>query len=105
MDHATTQIGLADDEDILLDIAALDLAALDHPKLSLAPYRARLDAMAADLAREGASLRAATDRAALLAEVIAVDRYADAPAQQVAHRAHVIAVLEEAGYAPTVVPD
>ena len=29
-------------------------------------------------------------------EVIAVDRYADAPAQQVAHRAHVIAMTDAA---------
>ena len=35
-------LGLLDDEDISLDEAALDLAALDHPGVPLAPYLARL---------------------------------------------------------------
>ncbi len=73
MNDAVARIGLAEDDEIELGEAALDLAALDHPRVPLAPYRARLDAMAADLARDGASLRTAQDRAALLAELVAVE--------------------------------
>ena len=73
MVETIAHIGLADDEEIELDRAALELAALDHGGAPLGPYLARLDAMQDELARHGASLRSAPDRAALLAEVIAVE--------------------------------
>lgn len=42
-------IGLLDDEEIDLDIAALELSALDHYGVDLAPYIARLDELEAEL--------------------------------------------------------
>jgi len=63
-------IGLLDDEDIMLDVSALELSALDHDGIDLGPYLARLDALAAEL---GAAVgRAATpiDQAGLLAEIL-----------------------------------
>ncbi|HEV2079555.1 MAG TPA: transglutaminase-like domain-containing protein [Allosphingosinicella sp.] len=36
-------LGLVDDEEIALDAAALELAALDHPRVSLTPYLKALD--------------------------------------------------------------
>ncbi len=36
-------LGLVDDEEIALDVAALELAALDHPGVNLSPYLEALD--------------------------------------------------------------
>ena len=42
---AIAHLGLVDEDDLLLDAAALELAALDHPGVSLAPYAALLASM------------------------------------------------------------
>ena len=46
---AIAHLGLLDEEDIHLDIAALELSALDHDGVDLGPYMARLDAFEAEL--------------------------------------------------------
>jgi len=52
MTASIAYLGLLDDEDILLDIAALELSALDHPGVDLAPYLAQLAAIEADIEEE-----------------------------------------------------
>ncbi len=49
MIEAIAHLGLLDDEDIRLDLAALELSALDHPGVDLSPYVELLDAIEADL--------------------------------------------------------
>jgi len=70
MNATITQLSLVDDEDILLDDAALALAQLDHPKTAIAPYEDVIDAMADRIADKGIDLVEDRDRAALLAAVI-----------------------------------
>jgi regulator of sirC expression with transglutaminase-like and TPR domain len=64
------QLGLVDDDEIILDEAALSLALLDHPETDLDPYADVLSEIAERLAEEGDEASADTDRAALLADVI-----------------------------------
>lgn len=64
-------LGLLDDEDIMLDAAALELSALDHPGTDLAPYADLLVDIADRLQERGRDARAAKDRADALSEVIA----------------------------------
>jgi regulator of sirC expression with transglutaminase-like and TPR domain len=64
------QLGLMDDDNIELDEAALALAALDNPGIDLAPYRATLNDMAAQLERRRNAAGSVFDQAALLAGVI-----------------------------------
>jgi regulator of sirC expression with transglutaminase-like and TPR domain len=66
-------LGLLDDEDITLDIAALELSALDHAGVDLAPYVATLDALEAELRAADSGDRAETgaEQAAALARVLA----------------------------------
>ena len=64
-------LGLLDDEEIELDLAALELAALDHPDASLDPYLDTLEEMAEDLQATGRGSRGAGERADALARVIA----------------------------------
>ena len=66
-------LGLLDDEDIPLDQAALDLAALDHPGMSQDPYLDRLGELAEDILAAGGSATSAADRARVLAQVIGED--------------------------------
>lgn len=73
MHEAIQLLGLLEDEAIMLDEAALTLAALDHPGIDLAPYGERLAMMAARLHARGRGLTGARDRAELLADVIADD--------------------------------
>ncbi len=68
-----THLGLLDDDEIELDIAALELAALDHPDASVADYVDRLGEIGEDIAVKGGSARHAFERAAVLAGVIAGD--------------------------------
>lgn len=70
MNEAIRLLGLLDDEAIMLDEAALGLAALDHPGVDLAPYAERLSAIGATLFKRGRGLTGAHDRAELLADVI-----------------------------------
>lgn len=64
-------LGLLDDEAIGLETSALELAALDHPRIDLAPYLDMLDGMAEQAASHGAAARSARERASVLADVIA----------------------------------
>lgn len=64
-------LGLLDDEEIMLDVAALDLAALDHPGTELGRYHALLDEMLDRLLDRGRDARSARERADALSEVIA----------------------------------
>jgi len=73
MDDALLHLGLLDDEAIVLDTDALNIAALDHPNLSLAPYVDRLGEIAERLIAVGADALSAADRAAVLARVFAVE--------------------------------
>lgn len=64
-------LGLIDEEDIVLDAAALELAALDHEDIDLAPYGDLLAAIGERLATVGGDAATAPEQAAALAEVIA----------------------------------
>lgn len=70
---AIAHLGLLDDEDIRLDAAALELSALDHDGIDLAPYEARFDAFEADLrAAEGTGdAESGAEQADILARVLA----------------------------------
>ncbi|MDP8913212.1 MAG: transglutaminase-like domain-containing protein [Pseudomonadota bacterium] len=64
-------LGLLDDVDVVLDSAALELSALDHPGVDLAPYAELLGDMAERLGERGLNARTARERADALSEVIA----------------------------------
>ncbi len=64
-------LGLIDEEDILLDEAALTLAALDHPDTDLQPYHDLFAAMAEPLAAHAGKATSPAARAEALAAVIA----------------------------------
>jgi regulator of sirC expression with transglutaminase-like and TPR domain len=64
-------LGLLEDEAIELDTAALELAALDHPGLDLAPYVDTLEEIGERLHAVSASARTARQRADVLSELIA----------------------------------
>lgn len=64
------RLGLIDEEDILLDDAALTLALLDHPGVDDGPYRDLVAAIAERLDTLGAETVAPVEQAALLAQVI-----------------------------------
>lgn len=64
-------LGLLDDDDIVLDAAALELSGLDHPGADLAPYAELLGDMAERLGKRGLNARTAKERADALSEVIA----------------------------------
>jgi regulator of sirC expression with transglutaminase-like and TPR domain len=63
-------LGLLEDEAITLDAAGLELAALDHPDLDLAPYGELLSAMTERLVSLADDAASADARARLLASVI-----------------------------------
>lgn len=68
MDIAT--IGLIDDQDILLDVAALALGQLDHETADLAPYLEMLDEIENRVCQEGRSAFLPRERAAVLSRVL-----------------------------------
>lgn len=70
---AIAHLGLLDDEDISLDVAALELSALDHDGIDLAPYAAQFDAFEADLrAAEGSGdAESGAEQADILARILA----------------------------------
>lgn len=70
MIEAIAHLGLLDDEDIDLDIAALELSALDHDGIDIAPYADRLDALEEELAAIADDAESALDQAALLARIL-----------------------------------
>lgn len=66
-------LGLLEDDEIELEIAALQLAGLDHRQASIADYVDHLDAINEDVVIKGGAARNAFERAAVLAGVIAGD--------------------------------
>lgn len=64
-------LGLLDDDAMLLDVSALEVASLDHPGAAMEPYLSCLAEMHDRIAERGGDAVAASQRAALLAEVIA----------------------------------
>jgi len=62
-------IGLVDDEDIQLDVAALALSALDHPGLDVSAHSDLLHQISDRLAVVGADARTSAEQAAALAVV------------------------------------
>lgn len=65
------RLGLIDEDEILLDEAALTLALLDHPGANLAPYHDLLDAMEMRLDLVGGDAETPAERARALAAVLA----------------------------------
>lgn len=65
-------LGLLDDEEISLDIAALELSALDHEGLDIAPYVAKLSDIEAELVEAAADgdARSSAGQAEILAAVL-----------------------------------
>ncbi|WP_343440664.1 hypothetical protein, partial [Enterococcus lactis] len=64
-------LGLVDDDDIVLDEAALALALLDHDKIDIGPYEDVLSDIASRLDGVGAGVVDASERAARLTQVLA----------------------------------
>lgn len=73
MNDALARLGLIDEDDIVLDEAALALATLDHDQVDEAPYIQLLASMASRLAREGRGARSARTRADALSLVISAE--------------------------------
>jgi regulator of sirC expression with transglutaminase-like and TPR domain len=73
MDDNLLHLGLVDEDDILLDMAALSLALLDHPETDVQPYEALLDALATHLDAVGGYAATARDQAGALAQVLHKD--------------------------------
>lgn len=71
MDSEITQLGLLDDEELMLDDAALALAGVDHPDVDLDPYQAIIADIVTRLSEIGAGVRDGKTRAALLSRVLA----------------------------------
>jgi regulator of sirC expression with transglutaminase-like and TPR domain len=69
-DRQPFRLGLVDEEEILLDEAALSLALLDHPGMDPGPCRDLLDAIAIRLDAAGNDAATARGRADALASVI-----------------------------------
>lgn len=64
-------LALLDDEDIALDAAALELAALDHPQTDPDEYATRIAYFAAQLLARSAGVTGAAERAILLRDLLA----------------------------------
>lgn len=73
MEDPIAHLGLLDDDAILLDADALKLAKLDHPEMSLVPYVDLLTDMTERLVMVGGDAETASRRAAVLAQVLAVE--------------------------------
>lgn len=71
MENAVTHLGLLEDEAIVLDSAALEIAALDREGIALGSYVDFLAGMAARAAVLGANAASSHDRARVLARVLA----------------------------------
>lgn len=67
------EIGLLDDDAIVLGDAALLLASLDHPETDLAPYYAVIAKMTERLAAVGGGARLAAEQAAALSAIIGTE--------------------------------
>lgn len=73
MNDSIAYLGLLDDEDIPIDFAALELSALDHDGVDLAPYLSILVDMEERLAAIGGEAATGVEQAEALAQVIAAD--------------------------------
>ena len=71
MEADIIRLGLLDDDAILLDAAALEIAAPDHPGVALDPYVELLGDITERLVVVGGSAQTTAERAAALAQVIA----------------------------------
>lgn len=71
MNDDLIRLGLVDEEDIVLDEAALALALLDHPGTDLTPYQSLLEAIAIRLDAAGDDASGADARGDALARVLA----------------------------------
>ncbi len=71
MTEDLTRLGLIDDEDIVLDEAALSLARLERPGIDLAPSHTLLNAMETQLSEVGSDAETPGERASALASVLA----------------------------------
>lgn len=70
MNETIAYLGLIEDEAILLDAAAIELAALDHPGVDLKPYVALLNRMVTQLSNHIADAESPRERSRALAAVI-----------------------------------
>ena len=70
MNENLIRLGLLDEDDIILDEAAISLALLDHPDVDVAPYRALIEAATIRLAAVAEEALEAEDRADALALVL-----------------------------------
>lgn len=96
MTVSITHLGLLDDEDIRLDVAALDLSALDHDGVELGPYVELLDGFEAELKDLAGDAASPSDQAELLAQILA-DRHGfcgDAASYDAPLNADMIRVLD-----------
>jgi len=66
-------LGLVEDEDIQIEVAALELSTLDHPGVDLAPYLMVLSEMEERLAAIGGDAVGGTEQAHALSRVIGGD--------------------------------
>jgi regulator of sirC expression with transglutaminase-like and TPR domain len=64
-------LGLVDDDAIILDVAALEIAALDHPGVDLAEYKDSLGLLAEAVLMKARGADANVDRAHVSSEVLA----------------------------------
>jgi len=89
-------LGLLDDEEIQLDIAALELSALDHPGTELQPYFDQLDALEDELREAAEDAETSEAQAEALAGLLA-DRHGfvgDADSYDAPLNADMIRVLD-----------
>lgn len=70
MDDSIAHLGLLEDDAIILDASALELAALDHPDVPLEPYHQIIETVVDRLEHEGCVAVSAGQRASALAQVI-----------------------------------
>ena len=63
-------IGVLDDQEILLDIAALALSQLDHAECDVGAYLAQLEAIEDRVCLEGRGATLSSEQAIVLAEVL-----------------------------------
>jgi regulator of sirC expression with transglutaminase-like and TPR domain len=73
MDEDIAHLGLLEDEAIVLDTAALEIAALDHPGVDLEHYADLLTTLTERLVARGDDARSAAEQAEALADVLAGD--------------------------------
>ena len=71
MNEELNRLGLVDEDDIVLDEAALSLAALDHPDADLATHHDLIEAIATRLDAVGRDATSARERADALSKVLA----------------------------------